>query len=98
MRTLQVIAATAFLVGMTSGVMAQQPQAAQPAPAPAPPIPAVGDAAPDFGFTPIDRSGIAQAPKKLLAQLGGGNVRAKAAAVKPAKKSSPARKKAAKKR
>ena len=65
MRTLQVIAATAFLVGMTSGVMAQQPQAAQPAPAPAPPIPAVGDAAPDFSFTPIDRSGIAQAPKKL---------------------------------
>ena len=46
----------------------------------------------------IDESYRAQAPKKLLAQLGGGNVRAKAAAVKPAKKSSPARKKAAKKR
>lgn len=63
MRCVRPSALAAFALVMASTAIAQQPQPQQPDSAA--PIPAVGQTAPDFSFRPINRDGVAAAPRKL---------------------------------
>ena len=59
------VIAGAVALGLAATLPAQQPQQPQSAAEPTLPVPAVGDAAPEFSFRPITSSGIAATPVKL---------------------------------